>query len=92
MALLKFTEDQEQFVVSRLITLHDDRRIARDFLEFYPHFNGAVNKAECEQLIRSRCYQFRTDPKLPQYKIIREGWEKGRGRFNRLPIDASTLS
>ena len=72
-----FTEDQEQFVVSWLIAFHDDRRIARDFLEFYPHFNGAVDKAECEQLIRSRCYQFRTDPKLPQYKIIREGWEKG---------------
>ena len=77
MALPKFTEDQEQFVVSRLIAFHDDRRIARDFLEFYPHFNGAVDKAECEQFIRSRCYQFRTDPKLPQYKIIREGWEKG---------------
>ena len=78
MALPNFTEDQEQFVVSWLIAFHDDRRIARDFLEFYPHFNGAVDKAECEQLIRSRCYQFRTDPKLPQYKIIREG-RKHRG-------------
>ena len=77
MALPKFTEDQEQFVVSWLIAFHDDRRIARDFLEFYPHFNGAVDKAECEQFIRSRCYQLRTDPKLPQYKIIREGREKG---------------
>ena len=65
----KLTEAQESFVVSRFIAGESVQRIARDFLEFFPHFNGAVDKAKCEQVIRARCCHWK-DPKTPQYKII----------------------
>ena len=78
MNLQKFTEAQECFVVSQLIAGKSYHCIARDFLEFFPHFFRAVDKAKCEQFIKARCYQFRKDPKTPQYKIIREGM-KHRG-------------
>ena len=75
----KFTETQERFVVSLLIAGKSDLRIARDFLEFFPHFNGAVDKAKCEQGISRRCYQFRRDPTTPQYKTI---WQARRRKGN----------
>ena len=79
MDLSKLTEEQENFVVSKLIAFKHNSEIARRFMELYPHFNNGEEKAKIERGIIELCVKYTSNPKTPQYKII---WQERQCRDN----------